>query len=95
MELFLHLQPRQQDLLATNLGLSTAGVTDYIRADISGLGAVAFDNRGVGDAPDLQIAGEVLLYRRLDAAPLVKGSALALGGAAVYFAIGWRLRGKE
>lgn len=63
LELFIHLQPRQQDLLASALGLSASGVAEYIRDDIAGLGAVAFDNRGVGDVPDLQVAGEVYLYR--------------------------------
>jgi stage V sporulation protein B len=37
------------------------------------------------------IAAEVLLYHRLDGPPLVKGVALALGGAALFFALGWRL----
>lgn len=63
LELFFHLQPRQQELLASSLGLSASGVAEYIRDDIAGLGAVAFDNRGVGDEPDLQVAGELYLYR--------------------------------
>jgi hypothetical protein len=63
LELFLHLQPRAEELLVSNLGMSSAGLREYIREDIAGLGAVAFDPRGVGDTPDLQVAGEVLLYR--------------------------------
>ncbi len=61
-ELFLHLPGRQQEVLAATLGLSSSGVVDYIKEDISGLGAVAFDSR-VEDQPDLQIAGEVFMYR--------------------------------
>jgi O-antigen/teichoic acid export membrane protein len=37
------------------------------------------------------IAAEVVLFHRIEGAPLVKGVALAAGGAAVYFAVGWRL----
>lgn len=62
VRLFVNVPPRVREQIGSLLGLSEAGVEAYIKEDISGLGAVAFDNRG-HENPDLQIAGGVLLYR--------------------------------
>ena len=61
-EVFLQVPPNVVEVVEQMLGLASGLGIDYIVEDLSGVASFAYDGR-VGDLPDLQIAGQVFVYR--------------------------------
>jgi hypothetical protein len=64
LEVFLHVHPPALSIVESQLGLPSGAGAEFLREDLTAVGAFAFDQRPeAGASPDLQISGQTLMYR--------------------------------